>query len=120
MKGAWKDKPQKALDVVREVPVEWRTVEMADKQRHLTRTGRVNSREQSSAKPFSGVSAGRAADKASTAVVTCFECRKPGHPARNCPLRTFSSKASSPPAGGRVNGGHGSSTGRGRPPPPAQ
>ena len=120
MRGAWKDKPKKVFDLVWEVTVEWRTVEMADKQRHQTRIGRVNSRGQSSAKPFPGVSAGGAAVKASTAVVTCFECRKPGHPARSCPLHTFPSKTSSPPAGGRGNEGHGSSTGRGRPPPPAQ
>ena len=50
---------------------------MVDKQRHQTGTGRVNSRGQSSAKPFPGVSAGGAADEAFTAVVTCFECRKP-------------------------------------------
>ena len=119
MRWIWKDKPKEVFDLVREVAVAWRTVEMADKQRHQTRTGRVNSRGQSSAKPFPGVSAGGAADKASTAAVTCFEYRKPGHLARNSPLHTFPSKASSPPAGGRGNGGHGSSTGRGRPPPPA-
>ena len=120
MRGAWKDKPREVFDLVREVAVERRTVEMADKQRNQTRTGRVNLRGQSSTKPFPGVSAGGAVDKASTAVVTCFKCRKPGHLARNCPLHTFHSKVSSPPAGGRGNGGHGSSTGRGRPPPPAQ
>ena len=49
--------------------------------------------------------------------MTCFEGRKPGHLARYCPLDTFPSKGSSPPAGGRGNGGHGLSTGRGRPPP---
>ena len=77
MRGAWKDKPQEVFYLVREVAVAWRAVEMADKQRHQTRTGRVNSRGQSSVKPFPGVSAGGAADKASTAVVTYFECRKP-------------------------------------------
>ena len=87
IRGAWKDKPKEVFDLVREVAVEWRTMEMADKQRHQTRTGRVNSRGQSSAKPFPGVSA-----KASTALVTCFECRKPSHLARNCSLHTFPSK----------------------------
>ena len=119
MRGAWRDKPKKVFGLVPEVAVAWRTVEMADKQRPQTSTGRVNSRGPSSAKPFPGVSVGGAVDKASTAVVTCFECRKPGHLARNCPLHTFPSKASSPPAGGWGNGGHGSSTGRGRPPPSA-
>ena len=94
MRGAWKDNPKEVLGLVREVAVAWRTVEMADKQRHHTRTGRRNSRGPSSAKPFPGVSAGGAVDKASTAVITCFECRKPDHLARNCPLHTFSSKAS--------------------------
>ena len=51
-------------------------------------------------------------------MVTCFECRKPGHLARNCPLHTLPSKASSPPARGRGIGGHGSSTMHGRRPPP--
>ena len=80
----------------------------------------MNLRGPSSAKQFSDVSAGGAVNKASTAVDTCFDCRKPGHFARNCPLHTFPSKAYSPPAGGRGNGGHESSTGRGRPPPSAQ
>ena len=120
MRGAWKDKPKEAFDLARKLAVEWCTVEMADKQRHQTRTGRVNSRGQSSAKPFPGVSAGGAIDKASTAVVTCFECLKPGHLARDCLLHTFPSKVSSPPEGRRRNGGHGSSTGRARPPPAAQ
>ena len=120
MRGVWKDKPKEVFNLVREVAVEWRTVEMADKQRHQTRTGRVNSRGQSSMKPFAGVSAGEAVDNASTAVVTCFECRKPGHLARNCPLHTCPSKSFSPPAGGRGHSGHESSTGRGRPPPAAQ
>ena len=117
MRGAWKNKPKEVFDLVREVAVEWRRVEMADKQRHQTRIGRVNSRGQSSAKPFPGISAGRAADKAPTAMVNRFECRKPGHLACNCPLHTFPSKASSPPAGGPGNESHGSSTGRGRPQP---
>ena len=120
MTGAWKDKPNEGFDLVREVAVAWRTVELADTQRHRARTGRVNSRGQSSAKPFPGVPAGGAVDKASTAVVTCFKCRKPDHLSRSCPLHTFPSKVSSPTAGERGNGGHGSSTGRGRPPPPAQ
>ena len=107
------------MGLVREVAVAWRTVEMADKQRHHTRTGRGNLRGPTSAKPFPGVSAGGAVDKASTAVITCFKCRKPGHLDRNCPLHTFSSKASASPAGGRENGGHGPYTGRGRPPPSA-
>ena len=41
MRGIWKDKPIEAFDLVREVAVEWRTVDIADKQRHQTRTGRV-------------------------------------------------------------------------------
>ena len=72
MRGAWTDKPKEVFDLVREVAVEWRTVKMADKQRHQTRTGRVNSPGQSSAEPFPGLSAGGAAHKASSAVVTCF------------------------------------------------
>ena len=72
MRGACKDKPKEDFDLVREVAVAWRTVEMADKQRHQTRTGRVNSRGQALAKPFPGVSAGGAAEKASIAVATCF------------------------------------------------
>ena len=48
MRGAWKDKPKEVFDIVQEVAIAWRTVEMADKQRHQTRTGRVNSRVQSS------------------------------------------------------------------------
>ena len=55
MRGAGKDKPKEVFDRVRNVAVEWRTVEMADKQWHQTRTGRVNSRGQSSAKPFPGI-----------------------------------------------------------------
>ena len=43
-RGAWKDKPKEVLGLVREVAVAWRTVEMADKQRHHTCTGRGNSR----------------------------------------------------------------------------
>ena len=92
IRGAWKDKPKEVFSLVREVAVAWHTVEMGDKQRHHTRTGRVNLRGQSSAKPFPGVSAGGAVDKASIVVVTCFECRKPGHLARNCRLHTFPSK----------------------------
>ena len=120
MRGAWKDKSREVFGLVREVAVESRTVEMAEMQRHQTPAGQVNSRGPSSMKPFPGASAGGAVDKASTAVVTCFDCRKPGQFARNCPLHTFRSKGFSPPAEGRGNGGHGSSTGRGRPPPPAQ
>ena len=119
MRGAWQDKPKEGFWLVREVAVAWPTVDMAEEQRHQTRTGRVNSRGQSSETPFPVVSAGGAVDKTSTVVVTCFECRNPDHLARICPLHTFQSKASSPPAWGRGNGGHGSSTGRGRPPPPA-
>ena len=80
---------------MREVAVAWRTVEMADEQRHHTRIDRVTSRRQSSAKPFPGVSASEAVDKASTKMITCFECREPGHLARNCPLHTLISKTSS-------------------------
>ena len=94
MRGAWKDKPKEVFGLVREVAVAWRTVEMADKQQHHTRTGRGDSRGQSSAKPFPGVSAGGAVDKASTAVFTCFECRKPSHLARKCSLHAFPSKPS--------------------------
>ena len=76
-RGALKDKPKEAFHLVREVAVEWRTVEMADKQRHQKRTGRVNSRGRSSAKPFPGISAGGAVDKASPAVITCYLFRMP-------------------------------------------
>ena len=34
MKGHWKDKPDEVFDLVREVPIDWRTVRLADKQRH--------------------------------------------------------------------------------------
>ena len=98
MRVAWKDKPKEFFHLVREVAVEWRTVELADKQRHQTRTGRVNSCGQLSAKPFPGVLARRAVDEASAAVVT--ERHKPGHLARNSCLSTFPSKASSQPARG--------------------
>ena len=58
MRGAWKDNPKKVFGLVREVAVAWCTVEMADKQRHHTRTGRGNSRGQSSAKPFPHIGRG--------------------------------------------------------------
>ena len=34
MKGHWKDKPDEVFGLVQEVAIEWRTVELADKQRH--------------------------------------------------------------------------------------
>ena len=34
MTAAWKDKPKEVFDLVRELAVEWRTAELADRQRH--------------------------------------------------------------------------------------
>ena len=116
LRGAWKDKPKEVFDLVWEVAVEWRTVEIAAPNTYCSGV-RAGSRPRSRFPAYRLV--GRPI-KASTVVVTCFECRKPGHLARNCPLYTFPSTASSPPAGGRRNGGHGASTGHGRPPRPAQ
>ena len=44
MKVHQKEKPDEALYLVREVAIEWRTVELANKQRHHKRTGRVTPR----------------------------------------------------------------------------
>ena len=117
MKGPWKDKPDEFFDLVRKVAIEWRTVELANKQRHQTRAGWTTPRGKSSAKQLAGKSAGRAADKASIEVVTCLECQKLGHFDPNCPLTKFPVKVSSQPAVGRGNGGQfgGSFTGRGQP-----
>ena len=49
MKDHWKDKPDEVFDLVREVAIEWRTVELADKQHHQTRAGRATPRGKSSA-----------------------------------------------------------------------
>ena len=73
MKGQWKDKPDDVLDMVREAASEWRTVELVDKQRHQARAGRMTPRGKPSATQLAGNSAGGAVDKASIAVVTCFE-----------------------------------------------
>ena len=37
MIGHRKDKPDEVFDLVREVAIEWRTVELVDKQRHQTK-----------------------------------------------------------------------------------
>ena len=66
MKGHWKDKPDEVFDLVREVAIEWRTVELADKQRQQTRAGRASLRGKSSAKQLAGKSAGGVVYKAST------------------------------------------------------
>ena len=66
MKEYRKDKPGEVFDLVREVAIEWRTVELADKQRQQTRAGRASLRGKSSAKQLAGKSAGGAVDKAST------------------------------------------------------
>ena len=68
MKGHWKDKPDEVFDLEREVDIEWRTVEPADKQRHQTRACRATPRGKSSAKQLAGKSAGGAVDKAVTEV----------------------------------------------------
>ena len=104
LKGHWKDKSDEVFDLVREVAIDWRTVELADKQRHQTRAGRTTPREKHPAPQLGGKSGGGAVDKASTAVVTCFECQKPGHLARNCPLNQLPVKTSSQPAVGRGSG----------------
>ena len=100
MKGHWKDKPDDIFDLVRKVALEWRTVELADTQSHQKRAGRATPRRKPTSKQLAGKSAGRAVDKASTVLVTCFECRKPDHLARNCPLNIFPAKTSSQPAWG--------------------
>ena len=105
MKGHWKDKPDEVFDLVREVAIEWRTVELADKQRHQTRAGRTTTRGKPSVTRLAGQSDGAAVDKASTMVVTCFEYQKPSHLPRNCPLNKFPVKTSSQPAAGRGNTG---------------
>ena len=66
MKGHWKDKPDEVFDLEREVDIEWRTVEPADKQRHQTRACRATPRGKSSAKQLAGKSAGGVVYKAST------------------------------------------------------
>ena len=75
-KSQRKDKPDDVFNLVREVAIEWRTVELCDKQRHQTRAGRATPRGKSSAKHLAGKPAGGAVDKASTEVVTFFECQK--------------------------------------------
>ena len=60
--------PDEVFDLVREVDIEWRTVEPADKQRHQTRACRATPRGKSSAKQLAGKSAGGAVDKAVTEV----------------------------------------------------
>ena len=50
MKWHWRDKPGIVFDLVRKVTIEWRTVELAEKQRHQTRAGRATPRGKSSAK----------------------------------------------------------------------
>ena len=66
MKGHWKDNPDEVIHLVREVAIEWRTVELAEKQRHPTRAVRVTPRRKPSAKELVGKSAGGAVDKDST------------------------------------------------------
>ena len=105
MTGAWKDKPDEVFDLVREVAIEWRTVELADKHRHRPRAGRAVLRGKSFPTPPGGTTTGGRVDKPATEVVTCFECKKPGHLARNCPLNSFPVQASAPPYVGRGNGG---------------
>ena len=60
MKGHWKDKPEKVFDLVRDVAMEWCTVELADKQRHPTRTGQVTPRGKTSATKLAEKSTGGA------------------------------------------------------------
>ena len=66
MKDHWKDKPDEVFDLVREVAIEWRMVELANKQRQQTRAGRATPRGKSSAKQLAGKSAGGVVYKAST------------------------------------------------------
>ena len=66
MKAHLKNRPDDFLDLVREMAIEWRTVELAEKQRHPTRAVRVTPRRKPSAKELVGKSAGGAVDKDST------------------------------------------------------
>ena len=68
--------PDEVFDLVREVAIEWRTVELTDKEPLQTRAGGATPRGKSSAKHLAGKPAGGAVDKASTEVVTFFECQK--------------------------------------------
>ena len=79
MAGHWKDKHDEVFGLVREVAIELRKVELADKQRHQTFAGRATPRGKPSVTQLAGKSAGGVVDKASTEVFTCFECQKPGH-----------------------------------------
>ena len=78
MKGHWKDKPDEVFDFVREVAIEWRTVELADKQRHQTRAGRATSLPRRvhspSAYPLLLATSGMTlADLHECSYCTCFE-----------------------------------------------
>ena len=105
MKSHWKEKRNELFDLIREVAIEWRTVGLADKKRHQTRAGRATPGGKSSGKQLAGKSAGGAVDKASTEVVNCFECRKPGHLDRKLPSEQFPVNASSQPDPERENEG---------------
>ena len=59
MNGHWTEKPDEVFDLVREVAIEWRTVELADKQRHQTRAGRATPRGKPSARQLAMKSIGR-------------------------------------------------------------
>ena len=54
IKGHRKDKPGEVFDLVRQVAIEWRAVEPADKQRYQTRAGRVTPRGKPSATQLAG------------------------------------------------------------------
>ena len=54
MKEYRKDKPGEVFDLVRQVAIEWRAVEPADKQRYQTRAGRVTPRGKPSATQLAG------------------------------------------------------------------
>ena len=114
MRSGWKDKPDDVFDVVRAAALDWRTVELADKRRSDANGGtagsaarKSSSRDSRKEKPKSGGGTPASAD-----LVTCFECKKPGHVARNCPLTLFPAKPSSQTAPGGGNTARGASAGR--------
>lgn len=104
MKTGWKQDPDAVFDVVRAAAVDWRTVELADKRRN-----------DAGAKPASNKDSGRSSvsrterrrasggesKSTPTDLATCFERKKPGHIAQNCPLKLFPAKPSSQTAPGR-------------------
>ncbi|CAB1096113.1 unnamed protein product [Ectocarpus sp. CCAP 1310/34] len=46
MQGSWKDNPELVFEIARDVAVEWRTVELADRQRGQSRGGGVQARKK--------------------------------------------------------------------------